>query len=98
MGRASRRRTEQRASVTATAASRSPAAPRPSAQRHRIVPWSLQEGLEQLAALKQTRDELDASICALVQGLSERGASWGDVGRALHLSRQGARQKYAARN
>ncbi|MCW2599351.1 MAG: hypothetical protein JWM02_1180 [Frankiales bacterium] len=94
MGRASRRRSAQRASVTAKVFS---SAPRPRTARSLPVPWPLREGLEQLGALQQTRAELDGSITALVHALTAQGASWGDVGRALGLTRQGAGQRYATR-
>lgn len=94
MGRKSRRRAEQRASVTAEALS---LAPPPLPVRCRSLPWPLRDGLAQLAALQQARAGLDAAITALAYEVTAQGASWGDVGRALGLTRQGARQKYAAR-
>lgn len=94
MGRQSRRRAAQRASVTAKVFS---PAPQPRVARRPSVPWPLRECLEQLVTLQQARAELDASITALVNDVTAQGASWGDVGRALGLTRQGARQRYADR-
>jgi hypothetical protein len=40
------------------------------------------------------RLRLDAEIDLLVERLAARGTGWGEIGRALGISRQGARQRY----
>lgn len=49
--------------------------------------------LARLADLQDERRELDAQITLLVR-LAAAGVSWGAIGRALGVSRQGARQRY----
>jgi len=48
----------------------------------------------QLAALHAERLRLDAELDLLVDQLAARGVGWGAIGRALGISRQGARQRY----
>jgi hypothetical protein len=91
MGRASRRRAEQRASVTARAFPPAPAARSP---RTRWLPFEARTGLARLGELATGRAEMDAAIDELVRDLSRAGVGWGDIGRALGLTRQGARQKH----
>jgi hypothetical protein len=43
------------------------------------------------------RRRIDDEIEDLVARLVDRGFGWGDIGRALGVSRQGARQRYGAR-
>lgn len=50
--------------------------------------------LTRLADLHDERQELDAQITLLVARLAAAGVSWGAIGRALGVSRQGARQRY----
>ena len=50
--------------------------------------------LARLADLQDERRELDAQITLLVVRLAAAGVSWGAIGRALGVSRQGARQRY----
>lgn len=67
-------------------------APRPS--RAKLRPFESHRGLERLAELHEERAGLDASIEVLVAELVALGVGWGDIGRALGVSRQGARQRF----
>lgn len=55
-------------------------------------------GLEELATARadarRVVNELDGEIRVAVEHLRVDGASWVEVGRALGISRQGARQRY----
>jgi hypothetical protein len=51
-------------------------------------------GLDRLSRLADMREGLDADIAQAVSELRGRGVSWGDVGRALGVTRQSARQRY----
>jgi hypothetical protein len=50
--------------------------------------------LVRLAELDAERRELDAELTLLVRQLAAAGISWAAIGRALGISRQGARQRY----
>jgi len=102
VGRASRRRAEQRrvsgaggpaapTSATSVVAGRSPAAER-LASASVTVRGTV--GLLRLADLHAERVRLDDEVSVLVQELAASGVSWGVIGRALGISRQGARQRY----
>ena len=41
--------------------------------------------------------ELELRTDAMVVRLAQRGVGWGDIGRALGVSRQAARQRYGSR-
>jgi hypothetical protein len=51
-------------------------------------------GLDRLSQLADMREGLDADIAQAVSELRDRGVSWGDIGRALGVTRQSARQRY----
>lgn len=51
-------------------------------------------GLIRLADLDAERRELDAEVTLLARQLAAMGVSWAAIGRALGISRQGARQRY----
>jgi hypothetical protein len=91
MGRASRKRAEQRASVTAKVFS---AEPPPRCAPRREVPWAAQDGLGVLRELREQQLHLELQVEAQVRELIRNGASWADLGRALGVSRQAARQRY----
>jgi hypothetical protein len=91
MGRASRKRAEQRASVTAPVF---PLKRPPRRASVRDVPWTARAGLDRLAELHDQQLELERQIDELVGDLVAKGASWADPGRALGICRQGARQRY----
>lgn len=91
MGRASRKRAEQRASVTVRVF---PLQRPQRAAPARAVPWSARSGLERLAELHQQQVELECQIEDAARAVVAKGASWADLGRALGISRQGARQRY----
>lgn len=91
MGRASRRRAEQRASVTAKVF---PASRMPRPAPVRGVPWAAQDGLARLAELRAQQRQLEQQVDEQVRELIEKGVSWADLGRCLGISRQGARQRY----
>lgn len=91
MGRASRKRAELRASVTAKVF----AQPRPSRPAPvRAVPWVARDGLEHLSELRTQQRELERQVEEQVRELIAKGVSWAALGRALGISRQGARQRY----
>ncbi len=50
--------------------------------------------LRRLAELHAERVRLDAEVNVLVRQLAANGVGWGAVGRAVGISRQGARQRY----
>lgn len=91
MGRASRRRAEQRASVTAPVFPLE-RPPRPAPLR--VVPREARSGLDRLGELRAQQLALEGQIDRQVRELVTVGASWADLGRALGISRQGARQRY----
>jgi hypothetical protein len=94
MGRASRRRASNRAlQETATAAQLD--APRrqpPDGPARRSFAC-----LGDLSDAARRRHEVDVEIDEIVQLLVARGIGWGDIGRALGITRQGARQRYCGR-
>jgi hypothetical protein len=51
-------------------------------------------GLDRLSRLAGMREGLDAGIAQAVSELRGRGVSWGDIGRALGVTRQAARQRH----
>lgn len=54
---------------------------------------------EDLAALVQARDELNAVIAAAVPAMRDQhGWSWAEIGRALGITRQAAQQAYGRRS
>jgi hypothetical protein len=53
-------------------------------------------GLERLAVLHEERRLLDHDIEALVGDLASVGITWAEIGRALRMTRQGARQRYGS--
>ena len=123
MGRAARRRAEQRRAAP-TRRARAPQTPQqapalgftlarrpqdegvapssaPNAQQPNGGPTLLSAAYDprlvsvgRLAALHADRVRLDAEIDLLVDRLAARGTGWGEIGRALGISRQGARQRY----
>jgi hypothetical protein len=52
------------------------------------------EGLDRLARLADMRQDLESGIARVVGELHGRGVGWGDIGRALGVTRQSARQRY----
>jgi hypothetical protein len=56
----------------------------------------VQHGLARLRELSVEQAAVSAAIEDLVIDLSRAGVSWGDIGRALGVSRQGARQRYGS--
>lgn len=68
-------------------------APPPIPQSH-VEPAGSPVNLTRLADLHDERQELDAQITLFVARLAAAGVSWGAIGRALGVSRQGARQRY----
>ena len=108
MGRASRRRAEQRAAAT-----QRPVRARDDADRlgrvwdvvgrgpvrrppHRLPPPGAGPGLHRLQDLVGMRLEIDRAIGDGVAALVGLGTDWGSIGRALGVSRQAARQRYGA--
>jgi hypothetical protein len=61
------------------------------------APVEVERGLERLAEWREERDGLDRAMAAEVAALVAQGVSWGEVGRALGMTRQGARQRYGGR-
>ena len=55
-----------------------------------------QRPLDHLAAVARIRQHLDQAQDDLVAGALREGCSWGQIGRSLGISRQAARQRYAA--
>jgi hypothetical protein len=53
--------------------------------------------LADLVDAVERRRQADLQVHVLVDVLVARGIGWGDVGRALGISRQGARQRYGER-
>lgn len=51
--------------------------------------------VEDLVDLVQLRDEVDKALDTAVAGTRENGASWTEIGRALGVTRQAARQRFA---
>lgn len=49
---------------------------------------------EDLVELVEMRDVVEEAISEAVSGLRSGGCSWGQIGRALGLSRQAVRQRY----
>jgi hypothetical protein len=47
-----------------------------------------------LATMRTLRDDIDTAIADTVAVLLDQGANYGDIGRALGMTRQGARQLY----
>jgi hypothetical protein len=93
VGRASRRRSEQRA---AAAGATTPVPERRWQPDPALTsPWP---GLERLAALRAEQHRLERLVEQEVAGLVRLGVGWGDVGRALGVSRQGARQRFGTRS
>lgn len=52
--------------------------------------------LEQLQALRRTRESLDTRQAEWVRRARAGGASWADIGMALGITPQGAHKRYAA--
>jgi len=50
---------------------------------------------DERAGVRRRLDELDAAVVEQVRRERSAGASWADVGRALGVSRQAARQRFA---
>jgi hypothetical protein len=48
----------------------------------------------ELVKLSELHLAVDKALAVAVAGWVERGQSWGDVGRALGISRQAARQRF----
>jgi hypothetical protein len=93
VGRASRRRSEQRAASLAT-----PHVPEPfSWPGPSDLPLTTEQGLARLAALRAEQHQLERLVEQEVARLVRLGVGWGDVGRALGVSRQGARQRFGSR-
>lgn len=106
MGRASRRRAEQRAAAGQTTArvrddpdvvervwdavARGPARRPP----YRQTPPGAGPGLRRLRELCISRSDTDQAITQEVALLAALGTDWGTIGRALGVSRQAARQRY----
>jgi hypothetical protein len=94
MGRSARRRAANRARANSEITGA-------SAARH--GPVGLAAGdfdvvtLADLVDAVERRRQADLEIQVLVDVLVARGMNWGDVGRALGISRQGARQRYSQR-
>ena len=93
MGRASRRRAEQRSSHRHERVF--PLRPRPRQPPVREVPWQAQPGLARLGDLHEQKMGLEGEIERQVKELIAQGASWAAIGRALGITRQGARQRYS---
>jgi hypothetical protein len=51
-----------------------------------------QRPVEHLEALRHARTSLDAATTFMVDAARAEGATWADIGRALGISRQAARQ------
>jgi hypothetical protein len=49
----------------------------------------------ELVKLSELHQAVDKALAVAVAGWIDRGQSWGDVGRALGISRQAARQRFA---
>ncbi len=110
MGRASRKRAEQRA----TGGGQQPrgaggqvdrsrrhepvwdalAAGSPLRPPFRCPPYAAGLALDRLQELRRARSELDPAIAGEVRALMALGTDWGTIGRALGVSRQAARQRY----
>lgn len=65
--------------------------PKPDGRMAPVQPPSSLLDLERAAL---ARCELDQLIRQLVDDLVAQGATWGDIGRALGITRQGARQRF----
>ena len=50
--------------------------------------------IDAVADMARLADELDYRTRVAIHGLLDKGYSWTDVGRALGISRQGARQRW----
>ena len=85
MGRSSRRRRQLARDADGVAPPLAGGPPPPGA------------GLEALAGLVARRAQAEREIDALVRALAANGVGWGDIGRVLGISRQGARQRYVGR-
>jgi hypothetical protein len=92
MGRASRRRAERRAAPCLEPVFRVTAPSR--RQPVRSISGSAREGLLRLAELRGQQLELEREMERQALQAVAAGASWAAVGRALGISRQGARQRY----
>ena len=73
----------------------SPSAPSRRPPHHRAPSQAL-PGLGRLERLSRTRAELDAAITEQVRALVALGTDWGNIGRALGVTRQAARQRYGS--
>lgn len=51
--------------------------------------------VEDLVDLLALRDEVDAAVDVAVIGLREQGHSWTEIGAAVGVTRQAARQRWA---
>ena len=95
MGRSARRRAANRAGANSEIAGAS------AALRHGPVGSAAGDfdvvTLADLVDAVERRRQADLEIQVLVDLLVARGMNWGDVGRALGISRQGARQRYSQR-
>jgi hypothetical protein len=94
VGRASRKRAEQRRS-----AGERPPPPELSERPARRPPFrhppaDADGGLFRLHELRQARAELEDTVVSEVAVLVALGTDWGSIGRALGVSRQTARQRY----
>jgi hypothetical protein len=97
MGRASRKRAEQRASAAGSDPIRDArTAPPPRRPPFRRVPVGASSGIHRLEQMRWARVELDRAIACEVTALLAVGTDWGTIGRALGVSRQAARQRYGA--
>ena len=105
MGRASRKRAEQRqqpAERSAGAALERPVVGpldrerggSPSRPPLRHPPLGAHARLQHLSRLRAARTDVDTAIAREVHELLALGEDWGNVGRALGVSRQAARQRY----
>lgn len=100
MGRASRRRSQRQQARPAIQHDRR-VPPNPEARQLRACSsyptGDVSRGLERLGEWRAEREGLERAIALEVADLVVMGASWGDVGRALGMTRQGARQRYGTR-
>lgn len=48
----------------------------------------------ELARLVELRNDVDAAVTVAIQGWLDMGRSWTDVGKALGITRQAARQRW----
>lgn len=53
------------------------------------------DGLTRLSALRLMVEEMDRQTADAVRLARSQGKNWGEIGKALGMSRQGARQRFA---